>query len=202
VLACVASIGVVTSVAAVLSVYSKSDTIAVFSCVSVISILVVTGLFGRSEAMLVARRLRNLGRSLLNPIAGRQPDTEQWSFRLQGSQHWELMWQTLLESAEKLDLAEVRFDVSLPSIREDYHARWKRKEQFERDQAWVMEFPLNVRERAVGRVCVVGRPNGHTTSQSMEHMITVLEPFESSLEALTGVESATTPESQLVEAAG
>ena len=55
------------------------------------------------------------------------------------------------------------------------------KEKVEKEMSWVLEFPLSLHGRSIGRVCVVGHPNGHTTAQCMDEIITLLEPFETRL---------------------
>jgi len=42
--------------------------------------------------------------------------------RLQGNQKWEMLWETLTESAEKLRLARVHLDVNAPALHESYVA--------------------------------------------------------------------------------
>ena len=114
--------------------------------------------------------------------------------RLQGSRQWNVVWETLVESVEKLGLDEVRFDVNSPAAREGYHASWKRSRDIEIGRCWIIEFPLMVKGSAVGRVRVAGKQDGEAAYESMEQVLDLLHPCQSDMEAIFGAElPAATP---------
>ena len=90
----------VTSAAALISVFLKNDLIALLTCAAVVTIFIVTGVFGRVEFLLLGRRLWRVGLSLLPGVATRRARIFQATFRLHGSRQWDSLWQALLESAE------------------------------------------------------------------------------------------------------
>jgi UDP-GlcNAc:undecaprenyl-phosphate GlcNAc-1-phosphate transferase len=177
-----------TSAGALASVFLKADWVAVVSCSAVVAMFVVTGVFGRGETLLVLARLRTIAVSFLRPSAAQAARACQSVVRLQGSRQWDVFWETLVESVEKLALDEVRFDVNSPAAREGYHASWKRSRDIEIGRCWIIEFPLTVKGSAVGRVRVAGRQDGEAAYENMEQVLDLLHPFQSDMEALFAAE--------------
>jgi hypothetical protein len=67
-----------------------------------------------------------------------------------------MLWQSLIEYAEKSRLIEVRIDLNLASIQEAYHASWKRRSSSERREQWRTEVPLFMDNHVVGRITLCG----------------------------------------------
>jgi hypothetical protein len=89
---------------------------------------------------------------------GRQKGrTHEVCVRLQGSADWQELWQTFTDTAAQLQLSSMYLDVSVPSLHEDYHARWDRLESHpEQTQFWKVEIPLSFRSQPIGRLVIQG----------------------------------------------
>jgi UDP-GlcNAc:undecaprenyl-phosphate GlcNAc-1-phosphate transferase len=167
-----------TSVAALVSVSMKSDLIAVVSGVAVVTLFVVTGIFGRAELLLLTSRLRHAGRSLMVARNPKQASATQISVRLQGSQRWELLWETLTDAADKLHMTKIHLDLSLPATQEGYTATWARSGEADSLRCWQIDIPLVVADRPVGRLMIVCSCNGESVCEQVERLLELLEPFE------------------------
>ncbi len=77
VLACLAACCAITSVAALLSVFLKNDLIALLTCSAVVIVFIATGVFGRTELLLLGNQLRRVSRSLVPPSASKQAAVHQ-----------------------------------------------------------------------------------------------------------------------------
>ena len=175
-----------TSAAALLSVLLHNDLLAVIACLGVVMILVTTGLFGRAELMLLGMRLRRVGRGLM-PSGLYQPTrAHRACIRFQGSQTWELLWETFTESVDKLDLTEVSLDINFPAAKEGCHALWERGRRIRRDERWSLKLPLMVDDQPVGWLKVVGECTNHSTCQSIQQLLDMIEPFEKEALAVAG----------------
>ncbi len=149
-----------------------------------VTAFIATGLFGRGEFLLLAGKFRNLSASLFHLVVNRA-HIRQNQVRLQGSRQWDLLWQTVTESAEKLSLARVRLDLNLPAMREGYNATWERGQPAELEDCWSVELPLVLEHRTVGRLQVRGRRNGSPAHEDIEKLLDMLGPFEEKLLAIT-----------------
>ncbi len=104
-----------TSVAALASIFFRNDAIAVVSSLALVAIFVVTRTFGHAELSLLANRLRSVGRSL---VAVKRPLKRSWESTVySGNRPWDLLWTTLTESAEKLNLCQIKLEL---------HPLWKK----------------------------------------------------------------------------
>lgn len=174
-----------TSVAALFSVFFKSDMIALLTCSAIVVIFIATGIFGRAELLLLGTRLRRVSRSLMMPNGAKQGTARETAVRLQGSLQWELLWERLVESAEEMGLTEIRLEVNSPAEQEGYHASWERLGHDDRQQCWHMEFPLVIAGRAVGQLLIVGQHSGESTCWEVQELRDLVEPFERQLLALS-----------------
>jgi UDP-GlcNAc:undecaprenyl-phosphate GlcNAc-1-phosphate transferase len=144
----------VTCGGALLSMFMQNDLLAIGSVMLVICILVATQIFGHVEFMMLANRMKSVGMSFIKPSNG--SGSWQSSVRLQGTREWDMLWQSLIEYAEKSRLIEVRIDLNLASIQEAYHASWKRRSSSERREQWRTEVPLFMDNHVVGRITLCG----------------------------------------------
>lgn len=181
VLGVVAAASAVTSLCALASVFFNSDLLALASFAGVVAVLVATGLFGRGEFELAARRLRRLVRSLVTPAPGTQLSACESAVTLQGSGQWASLWKSLTESAAKLALAQVHLDVNLPTEHEEFNALWERQPAVPQSQCWRLEIPLVVNSQLAGRLTVLGVPNGRSACQEVGQLLELLEPIEGKL---------------------
>ncbi len=179
-LVCIAIVSLLTSVAAILSVWWKHDLIAMFCGIFVVLMFVSLRVFGHSELLLVQVRTRSLFRSILARRAPRADDGWQHAVQLQGTRQWGLLWDTLTESADRLDFVQLRLDVNVPILGEGYNASWSRPNTSEHNRHWRLEMPLIADERVLGCIKVVGCRTG-AAAHNVEHLMDLLEEIETQL---------------------
>jgi UDP-GlcNAc:undecaprenyl-phosphate/decaprenyl-phosphate GlcNAc-1-phosphate transferase len=184
VLLCVIVCSVVTCAGALASTYTKSDSIALVAVAAVVAMFVATGLFGRGEFVLLAARVRNLVLSLARPAVGRRLRSRETTARLQGSRQWDVLWESLTESAEKLGLTKIQLDVNMPALQEGYSGVWESPVPEDRDNQWELKLPLLVAGHGVGSLTIVGEHDGDSGCPSIELVREILHPFEVSLREL------------------
>ncbi len=184
VLGVVAAASAVTSAAALAGVFLNSDLLALGSFVGVVGVLVATGLFGRGEFELVARRIRRLARSLITPRKAQPPAACESAVTLQGSGQWEDLWRSLTASAGKLALAQVHLDVNLPTQHEEFNAVWELQPAVPPHLCWRLEIPLVVDSQPAGRLTVLGLPNGRSACEEVGQLLELLAPIEGKLRSL------------------
>ncbi len=183
VLLSIATFCLLTSLATVLSVALRSDLIALLSCAAIVTILIVTGIFGRAELSLVVNQMRNLGASLVQP-AGKAGRVRQARIHLQGNRDWGPIWKSLIDAVEPLSLLEIRLDVNVSRAQEGYHAFWQRPGGDEQDRPWRLEVPLLVGGQTVGSLVLVGRHGDRAISEEMQAVALRLEAFDQQLRQL------------------
>jgi UDP-GlcNAc:undecaprenyl-phosphate/decaprenyl-phosphate GlcNAc-1-phosphate transferase len=139
-----------------LSILYRSEAAAAIAAAAIVLTLVVTRLFGYSEARLILKRLTYLAR-----LGLRVPDRNGQAVlavQIQGSINWEPVWERLVAAATRLKLRQVRLDIEDPSIGESYHGRLDRGPQNKSEASRELKivFPLEVAGRVLGRVEVLG----------------------------------------------
>jgi len=184
VLALVAVCCLFTSAAALWSVLSKSDLIALVSVAAVVGIFVATGIFGRVEMILLASRLRDVGLSIIPVSASKRTGGRQTTFRLQGSRKWEMLWGTLVASAGELGLNEICLDVNLPAAQEGYHASWRQMPAGAVQQRLRVDVPLMLGPRPIGRLTIVGNRSQTSLRRDIQRLLEVVDRFEAELHDL------------------
>jgi UDP-GlcNAc:undecaprenyl-phosphate GlcNAc-1-phosphate transferase len=191
----VGSLCLICGLFAMLSVYQKSEAMAVAAGVTVIGSLIVSRLFGHSEFLLVAQRVRSLLRSMFRlPTRPRAPARPVVS-RFTGDKNWEQLWEALLEFAEEFDLSLVQLNVNSPAIGEEYHAFWERKEHPPLLRMWRLEVPLFHGKLAVGRLFICGAHQEGATCTEMGNIVEALRPLEQQMREL--LDSPAPPRNQV-----
>lgn len=177
VLAVVAICCLVTCGGALLSVFVQNDLVAIGSVVVVFGILIVSQAFGHVEARMLLSRIKSIFLS--------RGGIHQASFQLQGTRQWDLIWQAIVEFAEKNELVEVKLDINLAAAQEGYHASWRRPCSSEKRERWQTVIPLFAGEHVVGRLVVFGKNQaGLTSCEALDQLINFLEPIEAEVVAL------------------
>ncbi|MBA4106288.1 MAG: hypothetical protein C0485_11065 [Pirellula sp.] len=173
----------VTCGGALLSMFMQNDLLAIGSVMLVICLLVATQIFGHVEFMMLANRMKSVGMSFIQPSKG--SGSWQSSVRLQGTREWDMLWQSLIEYAEKSHLVEVRIDLNLAAIQEAYHASWKRRTSRERRELWRTEVPLFIEDHVVGRITLCGeRDAGALACDTVGRVMETLAMLEGEIAAL------------------
>lgn len=185
VLAVVAVGCAITCSAALVSLYVKSDLLALLGVLVVAAILVSTRIFGHVELLLLANRCQAMGRSLLQPIR-RTNRAHHSAVRLQGSLSWDLLWASLTEFAEKFELCRLKLDVNLPSQHEGYNAAWHHDTRRDKSELWTAEIPLFSGGKVIGRLSAAGQVEEGFACEMIERLMDMLQPFEAQLMELAG----------------
>ena len=192
VLAWLALCCVVTSGAALVSVFLKNEMVAdllsLTTCIAVVLVFIITGVFGRAELLLLGGHIRRIGRTIVTPMAVRENTASEISVRLQGSGEWESVWETFVESIDCTRLDEIRLDVNCPVAHEAYHASWERLKRDDSKRCWRLEYPLVIDGRQIGGLVVVGKRNGHSSCEDMQQLIPALQALELRLVGMFGEE--------------
>jgi UDP-GlcNAc:undecaprenyl-phosphate GlcNAc-1-phosphate transferase len=172
--ACLCLLGVAGALA---SLALKSESVALISAGVVVSILVVSRLFGYAEFLLVKHRLL----SLVLSFVGKATQAEaayQTEVHLQGSADWTDMWNRITECASDLNLVTVHLDLNAPAIHEGYNARWRRLDRTEEDNGWDAAFPLTAVGHSVGRLEVEGIRDEQPIWQKIATLMELVEELE------------------------
>ncbi|MEM8947288.1 MAG: hypothetical protein AAGD11_19095, partial [Planctomycetota bacterium] len=187
VLAVVAICCIVTCAGAMLSVFMQNDMVAIGSVAAVFAILIVSQAFGHVEARMLLSRLKQL---LLS-----RGGTHEAAFQLQGTRQWDLIWQALVEFAEKNQLVDVKLDINLAAAQEGYHASWRRPSSSEKRERWQTVIPLFAGDHIVGRLVVHGcHQVGISSCEAIEQLINFLEPIEAEVVELASQQKKKDPE--------
>ena len=195
VLAAVAVCCAVTCGGALLSMFMKSDLLALGAVLTVLCILIATQAFGHVEFKMLMSRLKGL---LL--VFFRKDAQHETSFQLQGSREWNLLWQSVVEFAEKMQLVDVKLDINLASIQESFHASWMRPSRSEKRERWRTELPLFSDHHVVGRLVITGsRRDGVSTCQAIDQLMELLEPLEAEIIALASPQERKEAVSETIE---
>jgi UDP-GlcNAc:undecaprenyl-phosphate GlcNAc-1-phosphate transferase len=177
----VASLCLVTVGGAILSQYFHREIYAFASVVAVVTLLILTRIFGHSEFLLVTDSLRNLSASLISPAWRTDRAAQRSTVRLQGTRPWESLWDLLLEAAPTLNLCRMRLNMNLPWLHESYHASWKQDPTCEPHHIWNAEIPLNVGGRQVGQLSISGQGDQGQMAIRIAKFVELLETIEDRL---------------------
>lgn len=176
-LVCVGSAALVIAIAALASVWSKNDLIAILCSIFVVLMFVSFRVFGHSELRLAVLRVRSLLRSIF--LVRPQTAVNEWndSVHLQGTREWGLLWEMLTECAVKLEFIQLRLDVNVPILGEGFHASWSRPAKIDANRLWRLDLPLIVDKRVLGYIKVVGERDG-VGGNNVAQLLDLLEEFE------------------------
>lgn len=149
------------------SMVLNSELFALISVLVVLGCLVSSRLFGHSELQLLANRMTRMASSF---VPFRSPSTSSQRnkvlVRLQGDRGWELIWESLVEFADKHNLSRVCLDLNVPWLHEGYHASWNRDKLPDESQRWKMTMPIFSNAKPLGRIEIVG-PVGESNSSTV-----------------------------------
>lgn len=171
-----------TTAAALASVWLRNEMLAVIGALSVVMILVITGVFGRAEAVLIANRIRSLGRSFVMTPHQHTPNpkiAKGSSVRIQGSKDWGELWDWLVGAARTLDVQGIELDVNVPFLHEAYHATWRHPRHNEEDLCWHLTIPIvNEAGRRLGRFEFIGKRHYGPMDTHWEPLAELFETLE------------------------
>lgn len=148
-LLCVATLCGLTAAGALVGVYLQNEWCAVVSMTAVLSILVVSRVFGFNELVMLSSRALNFGNSLVSPNRN-DGIIRQERLRLQGSRNWDELWLALTDFAEQHELSSVRLDLNAAWLHEGFHANWYCNQRSEDRDDWLTRFPIRTNGRTLG----------------------------------------------------
>ncbi|HEX6963818.1 MAG TPA: MraY family glycosyltransferase, partial [Lacipirellula sp.] len=169
-----------TGASAIHSVYAKNDVIAIAGSALTVLALICLRLFGFAELQLLMGKIAvriGLGSHAsghhLNAISNCHV-----AVQLQGHRPWALLWESLIEFADEIDLTMIVLDLNLPAMKEGFHANWIRPSRAEEYERWRTSVPLFVNDMTIGRIDICGERNGFSACESMRRLLELLTPFE------------------------
>jgi UDP-GlcNAc:undecaprenyl-phosphate GlcNAc-1-phosphate transferase len=142
---------------AYLSIYFKSEWLALLAALTVVVILVRMRWFGHGEMLLISDRLKGLIASLVQ--LRRSVGPRHSAIQLQGSGAWTDVWTIVTQSAEDLALNMIRLDINAPLLHESFHARWGNLAPADAEAgvtSWNVAIPLVWRDQTMGRLEAAG----------------------------------------------
>lgn len=151
----------VTSGAAVLSLLLNLEIVGLLVAAGVVIGLAMFRFFGHSELGLLVRRLARAGRSAMRPVTHHDPNGKSANLgvALQGDARWDDVWYGLTQVTEKYDLMELRLNLYIPTLHENYYADWQSPQPFEPERVWRVDRPLVCDGLVIGNVVARGRTN-------------------------------------------
>lgn len=164
----------------------SNDLVAAIGAVGVLAVLVGSRIFGFAELMLVVRKFREFAHSMLTPATRADQSVRHQAIRLQGSRNWEIVWETLVEFAEKSGLCRVHLDLNAPWLHEGFHANWQRSRLPDRLERWSTSLPIHSAGRVFGRLDIVGPVPAGRNFEVLTELANILEDLEPQIEAMLG----------------
>jgi UDP-GlcNAc:undecaprenyl-phosphate GlcNAc-1-phosphate transferase len=165
----------ITAGGAVGGVIFKSDLLSISTMIVALGTLVATRLFGFAELSLLVKRLGSFAQTLIPTGRNKEVLVRQQVVQLQGSRDWCMVWETLVEFAERHGMSRVSLDLNMPWLHEGFHANWNRDRMPEYSERWLVRLPLFCHDRVLGRLEFIGR---HGESETLELMSRISELLE------------------------
>ena len=161
-----------------------NDLVAALGATGVLVMLVGSRVFGFAELMLVVRKFREFAHSMLTPATQADHSVRHQAVRLQGTRHWEIVWETLTEFADKNGLCRVHMDLNAPWLHEGFHASWQRCRLPDRLERWSTSLPIHSAGRVFGRLDIVGPIPTGRNFEVLTQLANILEDLEPQIEGL------------------
>jgi UDP-GlcNAc:undecaprenyl-phosphate GlcNAc-1-phosphate transferase len=177
---------VLTSFGSLAGIYFVNEWIGILTVLFVVGALITTRLFGHVELMLLNRQLLGIGRSI---VSAGDDKARQSTHRLQGSLQWEeKIWNALVESAERFNLTQIRLNLYLPHLHEDFYATWRcRSAAGPSSKAWRIDLPLVAEGVTIGYLHVTGSQDPVTASAHLSSFLDFIEPLETQILELLSI---------------
>lgn len=180
----IALLSSVTAAGAVAGVILKSDLISIATMVFALGSLVVSKLFGFAELKMLYLRIERMVTSLISPPKRNMHGVHQEVVQLQGTRNWDTVWSTLVEFAEKHELAQLSLDLNMPWLHEGYHAAWKKNILPEYSERWTLRLPLKHQGRIFGHLEFIGKQQEEETLSTIARLTELLDVMQTDLQAL------------------
>jgi UDP-GlcNAc:undecaprenyl-phosphate/decaprenyl-phosphate GlcNAc-1-phosphate transferase len=178
----VAVIGVFNASVAILGLHFGLDWIGVVGVLFVFAILVKTKAFGYSEMVLLAKRSAHFASSFIELVPADKAIARHRAIQLQGSREWDLVWQTMVDFAEREKLALLQMDLHVPWLEEGFHGSWHRSKLPDRQERWSVTLPIFAGERIAGSVHLCGLAEREIMLGSLNRLTNLLEDVSPQIE--------------------
>jgi UDP-GlcNAc:undecaprenyl-phosphate GlcNAc-1-phosphate transferase len=173
----ITSLCVLTVAGALVSLAFNNELFALMGAAAVVSILVLTKVFGHAELNLLNQRLRGFLRGLMTRPSS--SGVREIQVRLHGSLQWKDLMEAIVGNSSALNLKTINLDVNAPSINESYHAHWDSGvEQTDEGGLWRAEIPLSLQEQCIGRLEILGHRDAEPIWKKLSKLAAMVESFE------------------------
>jgi UDP-GlcNAc:undecaprenyl-phosphate GlcNAc-1-phosphate transferase len=199
ILVLVAAIGMLAAAGALASMALQNDLYAVICALGVVITLVAGKWFGYAEWKLLQQRLATTTHTLLRSSADR-PGEQELSVHLHGTADWNLLWKELLATVRRLPVAAVHFDVTIPALHEDYHARWSRGDAAVPTLSRIT-VPLWIGDMFLGQLHFIVQRSQQPLREVLQTLSEIVETVERQAFAILPLSSAYLPAPTLSDAA-
>jgi UDP-GlcNAc:undecaprenyl-phosphate GlcNAc-1-phosphate transferase len=169
---------------AFLSTALNNELVALVSLVAVLGCLIASRIFGYAELTLLANRIVHFGGSLLARSGTSDGLVRKQMVRLQGNRSWETIWATLLEFADRQELAKVCLDLNIPWLHEGFHASWQVNRMPDVSERWNTRLPIVSQGRLLGRLEIVGKLRDDKIFLTLAQLAEMLESLQPDIERL------------------
>ena len=187
----VALLSATTAAGGVISMWTHESAWAIGAIIIVVVVLVAFRIFGFGEFQLVSNRIRSITRSMILPKRKNQKKHVGTTVQIQGSRDWNSFWHALQEISNSLDLVELTLDLNLPWLHESFHAtlRQESERKLAREQTWEAEFPLQVDNRVIGRIDVIGSIEHSPVNSTLTYLFEEIDRMMPDLRMLADIEA-------------
>jgi len=184
----------ITAIGAIFSTSMGNPAIAVISVVCVLGALVASRAFGHAELQLLGSRTYHFCNSLMPRRKWDSSVGNQHAIRFQGNRGWETVWNSLMEFAEKHELAKVSLDLNVPWLHEGFHASWSRTRMPDEANLWKSQIPVFANNRPLGKMLLIGRMENVNAVSVLNELAEMMEGLQSVLRELASEPEIERPE--------
>jgi hypothetical protein len=157
----------------------NNEIFALMGASSVVSILLLTKIFGRMELNLVNQHAREVLKRILR---GRPVGTRETHIHLSGSIQWTELLDAVVSNQAALGLHAVKLDINAASINENYHAKWESGANLAEESAvWRAEMPITLGDHCIGRLGVIGNRSGQPIWKKVCALTELVQAFNNRL---------------------
>ncbi len=183
-LAIVAMLCITSTTSAVMSVAFGRQWIAPLGAGLALGWLVVSRSFGHAEIVLLLTRCWYFLESFFTASRRCKDQVRQRTYQMQGSRSWDSLWDSLVEFADKHELAKVNMDLNIAWMHEGYHGSYQRAQVPEKSRQVVLRTPILAHQRMVGRLEIVGSGDIANLYEVLELLVERLKDLQPEIERL------------------
>lgn len=118
-LATLAILQIPLSLGGIAGIYYKNDLISLGAAALVLAVLIVTGLFGRDELILIVKAFGKLFRRM----TGQKPKAEYAEPFITLNHYWQPLWSSIVTQTERFPCFFISLDINIPTMETEYFAK-------------------------------------------------------------------------------